>query len=81
MKKCILIIAIAIISTLAYIRSNQDNNVLRNIDISSVEAIAGCEVESNSNLNQGYCIKGYNSTEDQCMEKGPGDAVRCSGTI
>lgn len=82
MKKYIFITAVAIVSTLVYIKSNQGNNaLLKSINMSAIEAIAGCEVQSNSNLNQGYCIRGYNSTEDQCMEKGPENAVRCSGTI
>lgn len=81
MKKSILIIAVAAIATFVYLKASTESNIVEVFDLSAVEAVAGCEAKSDPNLNQGYCIKEYNSVDDRCMDDGPEDAVRCSGSI
>ncbi|MCD8044711.1 MAG: NVEALA domain-containing protein [Tannerellaceae bacterium] len=54
------------------------------IDVSSlllqdIEALAGCEVSSDSSQNQGYCVRNYGGSGDSCVSNGDGGSVRCSG--
>jgi hypothetical protein len=47
--------------------------------ILDIEAVSGCEVDSDASKNKGYCIKKYKSTEDVCVSESCSGAVRCSG--
>lgn len=48
-----------------------------------VEALAGCEVSSNSSNNTGICSKDVNTSKEYCVTSSSqwGGGPQCSGTI
>ena len=81
MKKVIKITFVAAFAAIAgySVYMNQAENTHYNWFSTDVEAIAGCEVSSNSSNNRGSCIREYNGSGDACVENSSSGAVRCSG--
>ena len=83
MKKIILsvaFVATAAIAGVNYLHS-QKNVEISDLTIENVEALAGCEVSSQTLLNKGVCVKKVNSSEDVCVESSSMSGSACSGTI
>lgn len=53
------------------------------VELSDVEALAGCEVSSNSSSNTGICCKDVNTSREYCVTSSSqwGGGPKCSGTI
>ena len=49
------------------------------VDLTNVEALSICEVASNNELNNGFCVKEYGSDRDVCVGVGTSASPRCSG--
>lgn len=62
-----------------HVSDKQGNTIATFVSIDEVEAIAGCEVSSNSSLNIGVCKKDVNSSNEYCVTGNGGS--QCSGTV
>lgn len=51
------------------------------IELSTVEAIASCEVSPDASANIGYCVREVDTKKAVCIERGNPESPRCSGNI
>lgn len=82
MKKVVLGIILMVICFVSYNMSSMEDNVfVSGLSLSSIDALAACEVSSEPSDNGGYCVKEYNGSNDVCVSQSSHETVRCSGNI
>lgn len=81
-KKITFVLIAFAVTAIAGVNIHQNKEIKAvNITISSIEAIAACEVSSDSSKNTGNCVKEMGTNKDTCVSATVIWAVDCSGNI
>lgn len=82
MIKLSVIAVVAIVAGYNVYHSNVETQNLSNITLAEVEAIAACEVSSDTNANKGICLGDVSNGNDYCVTGSIwASAPKCSETI